>query len=149
MFVKSMTDRESDHLSYKRHRRQVWTHILLPVIVAVLVILAVIVAASQAAFRGDGDSGRWAAIATIELTIPVIMAGIVILAVLSGVAFALGKAGGILPPYSLRAQRFTRRVESSVKQGGEMLRRPQLAIRAIANRARARGSGNAERMKTR
>ncbi len=64
-----------DHLSYRLHRKQMWTQILLPIILTFLVFIAIIVLTSLATFRGNGDVGRWAAISTIWLVLPVMIAG--------------------------------------------------------------------------
>jgi hypothetical protein len=137
---------ETNHPSYRRHRRQVWTQILLPVLVVVALVIAGIVAASLATFQRGGDPGRWVAVSTIWLAIPLLLAGLIAVAVLAAGAFLLGRVTGILPEYSLKAQTAGRRVESVVKRGGEMVRQPQLAIRSLANRVTSRLSGKTERM---
>jgi hypothetical protein len=137
---------ETNHPSYRRHRRQVWTQILLPVLLVVALIIAAVVAASLATFQRGDDPGRWVAISTIWLAIPLLLAGLLVIVVLAAGAFLLARAAGILPQYSFQAQTAIRRVESAVKRGGEMIRQPRLAIRSLANRVRMRLPGKAERM---
>jgi hypothetical protein len=137
---------ERNHPSYRRHRRQIWTQILLPVLLAVALVIAAIVAASLATFQRGGDPGRWVAVSTIWLAIPLLLAGLMAMVVLAAGAFLLGRVTGILPEYSLKAQTAAQRVESSVKRGGEMIRQPQLAIRSLVNGVRRRLPRKAERM---
>jgi hypothetical protein len=145
MCVRTVVQHETNHPSYRRHRRQVWTQILLPILVAAAVIIAAIVAASLVTFRDGGDPGRWVAISTIWLAIPLLLAGVLVVVVLAAAAFLLARVAGILPQYSFKAQTATRRIESAVKRGGEMIRRPQLAMRSLANRVRGHSRGKPER----
>ena len=59
-----------------------WTQILLPILLTVLVFIAVIVLTSIATFRNNGDVARWAAISTIWLVLPVMITGLILLAIL-------------------------------------------------------------------
>lgn len=134
------------HPSYDLHRRQVWTRILLPVIGAALGLSAVIIMASLATFQGSGDVSRWAAISTIWLVIPVMVAGVVLLVVLGAMIYLLGRAGGLIPPYSYQAQRIVFRVAAGARRGAEMVRRPALAAREIGELVRNRLQKARERM---
>ena len=71
-----------DHPSYQLHRKQLWTQILLPILLTVLVFIAVIVLTSVATFRNNGDVARWAAISTIWLVLPVLIVGLLFLIIL-------------------------------------------------------------------
>ena len=86
------------------------------------------------------------AISTIWLTLPLLIAGLLLVVILAAAAFLLARLAGIVPKYSFKAQMATRRVEAGVKRGGEVARRPQLAIRSLANSIRRRLPGKAERM---
>jgi len=136
---------ETNHPSYRRHRRQVWTQILLPVLLTVAIIIAAIVAASLATFQQDSDPGRWVAVSTIWIAIPLLLAGVLVIVVLAAGALLLARVTGILPEYSYKAQTVTQQVESAVKRGGDMIRRPQLAMRSLARGIRGRLAGKAER----
>jgi len=117
-----------EHPSYQVHRRQMWTQILLPLLLTVLLFLAVIVLTSIATFRDNGEVGRWAAISTIWLVIPVLFAGLIFLALLVGMIYLLARLIGLIPPYSYQAQRFVYRIEGQVKRGAEMTRKPVLFL---------------------
>lgn len=127
-----------DHPSYKTHRRQLWTQILIPVLIGAAVFLVAPVAAWISALGGTGNVSRWAAISTMWLLIPVMMAGLILLAVLAVAAYLAGKAGEILPRYSYPAQRFAARAAMGTGRAAEMIRRPVLAVRALGSMARAR-----------
>jgi len=148
MFVKTSMPNKTDHPSLRKHRWQVWTQILLPVLLVVAVVIGAIVAASLATFQQGADPGRWLAISTIWLAVPLVLIGLLVVVVLAAGAFLLARVAGVLPKYTFKAQAATRRVESAVKRGGEMIRQPQLAIRSLADRVRGRLPGKAERTGT-
>ena len=139
-----MHDR-ANHPSYRRHRRQVWTQILIPILVVAAVVLAAIVIAGLATFQNGTDPGRWVAISTIWLALPLLFASLVLIFVLAAAVFLLVRINGILPQYSFRAQTAARSVETAVKRAGEMARRPQLAIRSLAKRLKGQRPGKADR----
>ena len=117
-----------EHPSYQLHRKQIWTQILLPLLLTVLLFLAVILLTSLATFRDNGEVGRWAAISTIWLVIPVMLAGLIFLALLAGMIYLLARLTGLIPPYSYQAQRFVHRIEGQVKRGAELTRKPVLFL---------------------
>jgi hypothetical protein len=130
--------RGEDHASYRKHRQQMWTQILLPVMLAALLILAVVVLASMSAFGGQGDLSRWAAISAIWLILPGLLIELVALAALVTAIFLIAKLHGSVPRYSHRAQQIFRRVESSSKRAAEMVRSPRLAAQGFAGFVRNR-----------
>ena len=120
-----------DHLSYQLHRKQMWTQILLPILLAVLVFIAVIVLTSVATFRDNGDVSRWAAISTIWLMLPVLIVGLLFLIILLAIIYLLARLISLIPPYSYQAQRFIYRIEGYVKRGTEMIVKPVLFVDII------------------
>jgi heme/copper-type cytochrome/quinol oxidase subunit 2 len=120
-----------DHPSYQLHRKQMWTQILLPILLAVLVFIAVIVLTSVATFRNNGDVGRWAAISTIWLVLPVLIVGLLFLIILLAIIYLLARLISLIPPYSYQAQRFIYRIEGYVKRGTEMIVKPVLFVDII------------------
>ena len=140
-----MLPRKADHPSLQRHRRELWTQILLPILLASVLLLGTVAVASVSAFRGTGDAARWAAISTIWLAIPGMVMGLVLLATLAVMIYLIWRVVRLIPPYSWRAQRLLNRVETTTKRGAEMVRRPTSAVRAFATFVRGRLERKPER----
>jgi hypothetical protein len=98
------------HESYKRHRKQLISQILLPMILASLVFVALIVLINVATFRGGGDVARWAAISTIWIVIPIMIASLIFLAVLVGLVYLMKRLLNITPVYTGIAQDFVHKL---------------------------------------
>ena len=92
------------HESYKRHRRQLISQIILPMVLSGLVFIALIVLISLATFDRNGDVARWAAISTMWLASHVFVLEFVFLALLVGIIYLLGRLLGITPTYTGKAQ---------------------------------------------
>lgn len=120
------------HSSYQIHRRQLWTQILIPLLIVVLVLAAVIVAASLATFRNNGDVERWAAVSIIWLVIPVLGAGLLALIVFAALIYGMARLLVFIPPYSGYAQKIVWRVEGYLKRGAETAVKPVLVVDGIA-----------------
>ena len=120
-----------NHPSYQNHRRQFWTQIFLPLILAVLFIIAIAVITSVAAFGANDNSPIWAAISTIWLVIPVMFFGLIFLAVLAGLVYLLARTLQVLPPYTSKAQYYVNRGTSEVKRFSDMAAKPVLFIEGI------------------
>lgn len=106
----------AEHPSYQQHRRQLWTQILIPILVVILILLAVIVITSIATFRDNGEVERWAAISTIWIILPLMGAGLLVLIFFVALIYGMAKLLAILPPYSGQAQRIVWRIEGAVKR---------------------------------
>jgi FtsH-binding integral membrane protein len=120
-----------NHPSYQNHRRQFWAQIFLPILLAVLLIIAFAVLTGIAAFGNNGDAPRWAAISTIWLVIPVMIFGLIILIILAGLIYLLAQALKVTPPYSYKAQYYVNRGASEVKRFSDMSTTPVLFIEEI------------------
>jgi hypothetical protein len=128
----SLTSRSQDHPSYQLHRKQLWTQILLPLLIAALIFIGVIVLTSLATFRSNGDVGRWAAISTIWLLLPVIAAGLILLVILIALIYLVTYVIPLIPPYTYQAQRFMYRVNGIVKHIADMARKPVLIFQELS-----------------
>ena len=120
-----------NHLSYKKHRRQFWLQIFLPMVAAILFIVVVAVLTSLAAFCTGGDSPRWAAISTIWLVIPVMFFGLLVLAILIGLIYLLARGLKVIPPYTAKAQYYVNRGTDVAKQVSEKAAQPVLFLQGI------------------
>jgi len=135
--MKSASSRQlPDHASYRNHRRQVWTQILLPVLIGALLLVAAPIVAWLTAMGGGGDVGRWAAISTMWLLIPVLIFGLILLAVLIGLIFVGARLAGLIPRYSLRIQNIAVRAAGGTQRATAMIRRPVLAVQGLGALAR-------------
>ncbi len=121
----------ADHPSYQRHRRQLWTQVLLPIIGAAVIFAALTYLTLRAAFATGGDVARWAAISTIWLVLPVIVGGLILLAILGTAIFLLANLSGFILPYSYRAQRAFYRIEYGTKRMAVMVHRPILLVQGM------------------
>ena len=130
--------RRPQHPSYRLHRKQAAWQIILPIVLAGLILIGATSLILVGTFRDNGDVGRWAAISTIWLTIPVMIGGLVVLALFVGLAWAVGKAIGFLPPYTFKAQTFVTEMEARVKQGVSYAYRPARIFSRISHLIRDR-----------
>lgn len=118
--------RRVDHKSYRIHLRQVWTQILAPVILAVIVFMTVIIILCLATLQDGANVDRWAAISTIWLFIPLMIVSLVLFAILAGIIFALAWVAHTIPPYTNQVQRLVYRIEIEVQRVSAMTRKPVL-----------------------
>lgn len=125
------------HYSYIEHRRQFWQQIFLPMILAVIVIVAVAVFTGIAAFGANGDPARWAAISTVWLVIPIMIFSLFFLAVLGGLVYLLARALQVFPTYTSTAQYYINRAASQIKRFSDMATRPVFFIEGIMARLKA------------
>ena len=120
-----------NHLSYQNHRRQFWLQIFLPMILAILLIIALAILTGLATFGGGGDSARWAAISTIWLVIPVMFFGLLVFVILAGLVYLLAQALGAIPPYTSKAQYYVKRGASEAKRFSDMATQPVLFLEGL------------------
>ena len=121
----------AEHPSYHKHRRELWTKILVPMLLAVAVIVAIVILTSIAAFRDNGDVARWAAISTIWIVIPIMAAGLVVLVLFVGLVYGMAKLLQLIPPYTGHAQRVIWRIEGYVRRGADASIKPILAVESV------------------
>lgn len=121
----------AEHPSFQKHRRELWTKILVPMLIATLIILAVATLTGIAAFRDNGDVARWAAISTIWIVLPAMGAGLLVLIIFIGLIYGMARLLQLIPPYSGYAQRIVWRIEGYVKRGADMAVQPILFLDEI------------------
>jgi hypothetical protein len=119
---------EPVHESYRRHRRQRTTQIILPMVLAALLFLGMVVLVNIATFRDNGDVGRWAAISTMWIAIPVCIMGVVFLAVLGGLVYLMGRLLGIAPTYTGKAQDFVHKLAIRIRRAADVTVKPVFAV---------------------
>ena len=126
-----------EHLSYKKHRRQMVNQIVLPVVLSALLMIALIILIIFSTFREGGDVGRWAAISEIWLVIPVMLAGLIVLALLIGMIYLMVRALQLIPHYTGIAQDYVQLGRLYILRGTEMLVRPVIALNGWASTLQA------------
>lgn len=121
----------ANHQSYRKHRRQTWLHIYLPLLLAGGVGIALAVVIGLAAFGESGDSQRWAAISTIWLLFPLLFLGLLFLVVVLAACYLLARALKFIPPYTAKAQSYVSRATRQVKRASDLAVRPVLFVQGI------------------
>ena len=129
--MKSKLDLPHDHLSVRLHRKQLWSQILLPILLSAVLLIAIIVLTSIATFRENGEVARWAAISTIWLVIPIMVVVLMILVILLALIYLLARLISLIPPYSYQAQKFVYQIEGYIRRGTDMIFKPALFVEAI------------------
>ena len=109
------------HESYLKHRKQRTWHIVMPVILASVLLIALIVLINIATFRDNGDVARWAAVSTILMVVPIMVGLILFLVLLVGIAYLLGRLLGVTPHYTGLAQDYVYRAAAIIKRALDAL----------------------------
>jgi hypothetical protein len=112
------------HESYKRHRRQLMSQIILPMALTGLVFIGLIVLISVSTFSGNGDVARWAAISSMWLASHVFVLEFIFLALLVGMIYLLGRLLGITPIYTEKAQDFVHKLMIRIRLLADKLVKP-------------------------
>ncbi len=129
---------QPERLSYKAHRRQVVTQIILPVILAFLVIAGVVVWLLELTWvQGSGDVSRWAAISTMWIVLPVMVAGIFLFILLAGLVYLLALTLKILPTYTGKAQDLFYRIRTMIIRGADLVVKPVIFMNGLFANAKA------------
>lgn len=119
------------HLSYKKHRKERTTQIILPMVLTVILIVALIVLINIATFRDGGDVARWAAVSTIWIVIPIMIGMLIFLVILGGLIYLLGKLLNITPTYTGMAQDYVRKAAVYIKRGADAAVKPVIQLKGF------------------
>ena len=123
--------RKPVHESYKQHRKQLVSQIILPVVISALFIVGLIVLVNVATFRDNGDVGRWAAISTIWIVIPIMVAGLIFLIILGGIVYLLKYLLNIAPVYTGQAQDFVYKIAGYIRRLADAIVKPVIVIDGV------------------
>mgnify|MGYP007066199150 CR=1 FL=1 len=118
-------------VSYQAHRRQFIWQILIPIIVALLLVIA---ASVVAATRNSGTASLWADISMIWLLIPVLFFSFLFFILLAGLIYALAVLLKITPNYTYQVQQMIYRVKQAIKRGADFATKPVFFIEEISAR---------------
>jgi energy-coupling factor transporter transmembrane protein EcfT len=128
---------EPVHESYKRHRKQRTSQIILPAVLVTLIFIALVVLVILATANGTGDVGRWAAVSTIWISIPVCAMGLVFLALLGGMVYLMGRLLGVAPRYTGEAQNFVHKLAIRIRRAADTAVKPVFAVNGFGATIRA------------
>jgi hypothetical protein len=119
------------HESYKRHRRQFTSQIILPMVFVSLLCISLIVLVNIATFRDHGDVARWSAVSTIWIVIPIMIASLILLALLVGLIYLLGRLLNIAPVYTGLAQDFIHKLAIRIRLAADASVKPIIFVDSI------------------
>ena len=119
------------HESYKRHRRQLTSQIILPMVLTILLFVGMIVLISVATFRDGGDVGRWAAISTIWIVVPIMIAALIFIVLLTGMVYLLKRLIQITPTYTGQFQDLIYMVAVYIKRAADTIVKPVFLVDGV------------------
>ena len=121
---------ERHPVARRRHVREVWLQIALPLVLGALLgglgLYALLTAQA-------GNVTRASQLATIVLTIPLLALGVVLLVALVAASYLLGRAMKWIPAKAIYAHRLAQRATQAAVRTADLAARPVLAIESWAN----------------
>ena len=117
--------------SYRRHRRQTFWQVLLPVLLSVLLVLAGLVLLILLANGGDpaGKLSVWADTSLIWVLLPMLGLGLMVILILGAVIYLLARLLKILPAYTTIVQHYFKVAENWVKALADKVTHPVVKVR--------------------
>jgi hypothetical protein len=119
------------HESYQRHRKQLTSQIILPVVLVAILFIVMVVLVNLATFRDNGEVARWAAISTIWIVIPIMIASLIFLVVLVGIIYLLARLLGIAPTYTSKAQNFVHKLGIRIRLAANASVKPVMFLNGV------------------
>jgi uncharacterized membrane protein YedE/YeeE len=127
---------ERNPVTYQNHRKEVLWQITIPAIVGILVIVGLLVLVLLVPGGAEGHS-RWADISLIWLILPILVLALVLLLIFGGLAYAIVKLIGIIPPYTRKAQDAVDRAGAAVRRASDAAVEPVLRAKSFSASVRA------------
>ena len=124
-------------LPARQHRRQMFLQVWLPLIGAMLVVLALMILAIIGTVQGSPQVNRWGNISAVLVIIPVLIFGLVMLALAGGLAYGVTVLLRKMPDWMHKAQAFMQQVSESVKQAADAAAKPVITVNETKSRASA------------
>jgi hypothetical protein len=113
-----------------QHRREVQRQIYLPIIIALVLVLAGVITIIIYGIRAESTLRRWADVSLIWVIIPAMFIGLIIMIVVIGVLYGITRGIGVLPKYGNIAQGYFFQAEAKVLQVSNLLVEPFLRLRS-------------------
>jgi len=115
---------------HAQHRHETQRQVYLPLIIAILVVLAGVVAIIIYGIRAESTLRRWADVSLIWVLVPVMFIGLIFMIIVFGVLFGVTRVLGIIPGYGSQVQGYFRQAEAKVSQVTDALVEPLLRVRS-------------------
>ena len=134
---------ERNPKTHAAHKREVFWQITVPLVLAVLLILAVVVAIIFSATQPVTDVSRWADVSLIWIILPSLFIALIILAITVGLVIAISQVLKVIPRYARIIQLYFEQGKGKIGQLTNLMAEPILRIHSIwaaARRASKLGS---------
>lgn len=115
---------------HAQHRRETQRHIYIPLIAALVVIFAGVIAIIIYGLRHGSTLHRWASVSLIWVLIPFMFIGVLIMISAIGVMFGVTRVLEVLPGYGDIAQGYVHQATTSVNQVADGMVEPVLRVRS-------------------
>ncbi len=123
--IQSTSIHERNPVTHARHSKQVFWQIILPMLVALLILIAV---AILAGISGSAPARLWADISLIWLIVLAIPPILVVAVLIMGLAYLTIRLIGIIPRYTLRIQGILGVVQEKVHTISDKVSAPFIKI---------------------
>lgn len=129
----------SPSLSYARHQRQKFWHIIVPVGLGVLLILVILglVIAATVGTDGAESVSQWADTSMIWLSLPILLFALVLALILILMIWLLARLLKILPQYTSTAQHYAGVIAYFLRTRADKLVAPIIAVRGFSTKMSA------------
>ena len=118
--------------SLRRHQKQRFWQILVPVgvgVVAILVILALVIQSALGTQAG-GPVSQWADASMIWLILPALLFALVLVLIFGSLAYLLARLLKILPNYTYLAQQYVELAAMYIKIGANKVAAPFISVKS-------------------
>ena len=134
---------ERNPLTHASHRREMLVQVTMPLVIAILILLAGVFGVIYSATRGAEDVSRWADVSLIWLLVPVLLGALALFVVLVAVVYGMSKLLGVFPGYARLVQDYFLLAQAKARQVSDLLVEPVLKMRS--RQAGAQRGGDAVR----
>lgn len=117
------------------HRRQMVRQVWIPLIAAIVIVLALTILAIIGTVQGSSEINRWGNISAVLIILPVMIGGLLMLVIVGGTAYGLRKLLQKMPGWMLRAQLFMLRLSLTVRRVSDSTTKPVFAVNTFQARA--------------
>jgi hypothetical protein len=125
--------------SYRKHKKQRFWQIFLPIGLGVVVILALAALIILTAAGGSeaGEISTWADTSLIWLILPVLLFAFIAAMVLFVLIYFVGRVMRVLPPYTSIVQHYCRLIAKKTRTVSDKLVTPMIATQSVKARVQA------------